>query len=155
MPRTKHLEQRAFVELLKTHGALLTGLSGVLRKQGLSEPQFNVLRILRGARPDGLPCREVAERMITRGPDVSRLLDRLAESGLVERHRSERDRRVVVVRATRKALRILERLDRPVEALHVRQLGHMTSAELTKLIALLRRARPVERNGHHEDSSSP
>lgn len=129
------------MEVLRTHGHLHDGLSRLLREKGLSEPQFNVLRILRGAGEDGLPCQAVAERMITRYPDITRLLDRLAASGLVERIRSREDRRVVVVTASRKALELLEQLDGPVAELHLRQLGHMTRAELSELIRLLDKAR--------------
>ena len=135
------LEQRAFVELLRTHSRLHEALSVPLKKHQLSEPQFNVLRILRGAGPGGLPCQAVAERMITRYPDITRLLDRLAASGLAERDRSHEDRRVVVVTATKKALKLLERLDRPVAELHKRQLGHMKRAELKELVGLLQKAR--------------
>jgi DNA-binding MarR family transcriptional regulator len=135
------LEQRAFVEILRTYGGLHDELSALLKEQSLSEPQFNVLRILRGARPNGLPCQAVAERMITRYPDITRLLDRLEASGLIERARSRDDRRVVVVTATRKALELLARLDRPVAKLHLRQLGHMTRAALKELIRLLEKAR--------------
>ena len=135
------LEQRAFVQILRTYGWLHDEMSSLLKEQSLSEPQFNVLRILRGAGSNGLPCQAVAERMITRYPDITRLLDRLAASGLVERDRSRDDRRVVVVTATQKALELLGRLDRPVAELHLRQLGHMTRAELKEIIRLLGRAR--------------
>lgn len=141
MNTNAQLAQDAFVELICTHGALFDELSTLLRGERLSEPQFNVLRILRGAGPEGLPCHEVGRRMVTRYPDVTRLIDRLVEAGLASRHRSDSDRRVVVIRLTRQAHGVLRRLDEPVTDLHARQLGHMTRNELTKLIALLEKAR--------------
>lgn len=140
------IEQHAFVELLRTHHVLGHQLTTLLKTEGLSEPQFNVLRILRGAGAEGLPCGEIAERMITPSPDISRLLDRLAALELVERSPSAHDRRVVVVRLTKRSERILGKLDRPVAELHCRQLGHLTRPELKTLIALLSKARtPKER----------
>lgn len=144
------LERRAFIELLRTHGRLQDELNEVLKEHGLSEPQFNVLRILRGAGSAGLPCQEVSGRMITRFPDMTRLLDRLAASGFVSRERSEEDRRVVVAKATRKGIEVLGRLDRPVARLHVRQLGHMRRGELMELIRLLEKARQGKEEGHDE-----
>ena len=135
------LARHAFVELVRTHGVLFDELAALLRRESLSEPQFNVLRILRGAAPEGLPCQEIGRRMVTRHPDVTRLIDRLATAGLVSRHRSDRDRRVIVIKLTRQARSTLKRLDQPVEELHARQLGHLGQSELTKLVALLRKAR--------------
>jgi len=129
------------VEILRTHSRLHDELAHLIKEHGLSEPQFNVLRILRGAGRQGLPCQAVAERMITRQPDITRLLDRLDGAGLIARDRSREDRRVVVVTLTKKALEILARLDGPVTTLHRRQLGHMTHPELATLIRLLEKAR--------------
>jgi DNA-binding MarR family transcriptional regulator len=112
-------------------------VAATLRPTGLSPTQYNVLRILRGAEPDGLVCREIGERMITRDPDITRLLDRLEERGLVARSRGTEDRRVIVTRITREGLRILESLDEPIEALHLKQVGHLGPERLKGLIALL------------------
>jgi DNA-binding MarR family transcriptional regulator len=133
----RRLEDEAFVNLLRTGDALMQGVAATLKPTGLSPTQYNVLRILRGAEPDGLACREIGERMITRDPDITRLLDRLEERGLVTRSRDTADRRVIVTRITRKGLRILLPLDGPIQALHVRQLGHLGAERLTALIALL------------------
>src|SRR5579872_5783638 len=85
-------EERAFLDLLRTTDMLSRSLSQVLKAEDLSATQYNVLRILRGA-PEGLPCGEIASRMITRDPDVTRLLDRLEKRELISRCRETEDRR--------------------------------------------------------------
>ncbi len=137
----RSLEQGAFLSLLRTGDALLRRVEEALRPAGLSHTQYNVLRILRGAGPQGLACREVAERMLTRDPDVTRLLDRLERRRLVKRARERRDRRVVSVRITAAGLRILKELDAPIAALHRAQLKHMGGRRLRSLLALLALAR--------------
>src|SRR5437588_2508184 len=92
-------EEAVFLELLRTTDLLSRALAGVLKTENLSGTQYNVLRILRGA-PEGLPCGEIASRMITRDPDVTRLLDRLEKRGLVSRCRETQDRRTVLTRIT-------------------------------------------------------
>src|ERR1051325_9127394 len=94
------LEDEVFVNLLRTAGAFLWREAEMLKPYELTLPQYNVLRILRGAGPGGLICREIGERMITRDPDVTKLLDRLETRGLVSRERQEKDRRVIVARVT-------------------------------------------------------
>src|SRR5918992_748846 len=108
------LEEEAFLNLQRTGDALLHGLEAALKPVGLSPSQYNVLRILRGAEAEGLACREVAERMVTRDPDITRLLDRLEARGLVIRARDREDRRVITVRITPEGLRLLQELDAPV-----------------------------------------
>ncbi len=134
-------EEEAFVNLLRTADVLLQGVVETLKPQGLSPTQYNVLRILRGAEPKGLACREISERMITRDPDVTRLLDRLEDRGLVTRTRSREDRRVITTRITNDGLQILEKLEAPIGDLHTRQLGHLKAAQLRTLIELLEQAR--------------
>src|SRR5271167_4738979 len=90
-------EEVAFLELCRTTDLLSRRLSGLLKAEDLSSNQYNVLRILRGA-PEGLPCGEVGNRMITRDPDITRLLDRMETRNLVARHRDTKDRRVVLTR---------------------------------------------------------
>jgi len=138
-------EEEAFVNLLRTADVLLQGVAETLKPQGLSPTQYNVLRILRGAEQKGLACREISERMITRDPDVTRLLDRLEHRGLVTRARSPEDRRVITTRITNNGLQILETLEAPIGNLHMRQLGHLKAAQLRTLIQLLERARNVAR----------
>ena len=137
----RRVEDEAFVNLLRTVDALMQGVAATLKPSGLSPAQYNVLRILRGAGPDGLACREIGERMITKDPDITRLLDRLEERDLISRSRDRADRRVITTRITDKGLRILKELDKPIEELHVRQLGHLGEQRLRSLVTLLASAR--------------
>lgn len=114
----------------------------MLKTEDLSSTQYNVLRILRGV-PDGLPCGEIANRMITRDPDITRLLDRLEKRSLVSRCRETEDRRTVLTRITPEGLKLLARLDEPVVAAHRRQLGHLGRERLRALRELLEAARGV------------
>lgn len=102
--------------------------------------QYNVLRILRGS-PEALPCGEIGSRMITRDPDITRLLDRLENRGLISRRREPEDRRTVLTRITREGMEVLARLDEPVQAAHRRQLAHLGRERLKSLCELLRTAR--------------
>ena len=133
-------EEAAFLDLLRTTDILSRGLVGVLKSEDLSSTQYNVLRILRGA-PDGLPCGEIAGRMITRDPDVTRLLDRLEKRKLITRSRETRDRRTVMGRISPEGLKLLARLDEPVQAAHRKQLGHLGRERLRALAELLRVSR--------------
>jgi len=133
-------EEAGFLELLRTTDMLSRGLVGILKAEDLSATQYNVLRILRGA-AKGLSCGEVASRMITRDPDVTRLLDRLEKRGLISRCRDAQDRRTVTVRIAPEGLKVLARLDEPVQAAHRRQLGHLGRERLRALTELLHTAR--------------
>jgi DNA-binding MarR family transcriptional regulator len=135
------LEAEVFVNVLRTSAALVGDLTELLRPYELTQPQYNVLRILRGAGAEGLLRGEVGERMVARDPDVTRLLDRMEARGQVSRERGVNDRRNVHVRISDEGLRIVNALDEPVQAMHARQLGHMTSDELTAFNALLVKAR--------------
>src|SRR5271155_2674375 len=108
-------EEAAFLELLRTTDMLSRRLITVLKTEAVSPNQYNVLRILRGA-PEGLPCGEIANRMITRDPDITRLLDRLEKRRLISRCRETTDRRLVTARITPGGLKLLARLDQPVQA---------------------------------------
>ena len=130
-------EEAAFLDLLRTTDLLSRGLVQVLKIQDLSATQYNVLRILRGA-PDGLPCGEIANRMITRDPDITRLLDRLEKRGLISRFRESKDRRMVTARITTEGSKLLTRLDEPVREAHRKQLGHLGRERLRALTELLR-----------------
>jgi DNA-binding MarR family transcriptional regulator len=133
-------EEAAFLELVRTGDLLSRGLVRLLKSEGLSPTQYNVLRILRGA-SEGLFCGEIASRMITRDPDVTRLLDRLEKRGLISRCREAKDRRTVMARITPEGLELLARLDEPVQAAHRKQLGHLGRQRLRVLAELLRAAR--------------
>jgi DNA-binding MarR family transcriptional regulator len=133
-------EEAAFLDLLRTTEMLSRGPAQVLKSEDLSATQYNVLRILRGS-PDGLACGEIANRMITRDPDITRLLDRLEKRGLISRWRETTDRRIVMARITPEGLKLLARLDEPVQDAHRRQLGHMGPKRLQALAGLLQAAR--------------
>ncbi|MCU1304692.1 MAG: putative transcriptional regulator, MarR family [Candidatus Sulfotelmatobacter sp.] len=115
---------------------LSRGLITVLKTKDLSSTQYNVLRILRGAR-EGLPCGEIANRMITRDPDITRLLDRMEKRGLISRCREAKDRRMVMVSITPEGLKVLAHLDEPVQDAHRQQLGHLGRERLRALTELL------------------
>jgi DNA-binding MarR family transcriptional regulator len=133
-------EEVAFLDLLRTTDMLSRGLVGILKSEDVSPTQYNVLRILRGA-GDGLACGEIASRMITRDPDVTRLLDRLEKRRLITRCRETQDRRTVISRITPEGLKLLARLDEPVQAAHRKLLGHLGRERLRALTELLRVSR--------------
>jgi len=134
------LEETVFVEMARTTDLLSRRPAQVLKQYNLSPVQYNVLRILRGA-PEGLLCGQIAERMITRDPDITRLLDRMEKRKLLERHRDEPDRRRVVVRITPEGLALLRRLDKPIQQVHRAQLGHVAPKKLQALLRQLRECR--------------
>ncbi len=134
-------EQEAFLNLQRTADALMRGLEELLRPAGLTQAQYNVLRILRGAKPEGLLCRELSERMVTRDPDITRLLDRLETRELISRLRDRKDRRGITVRISDTGERLVSELDAPVAQLHRRQLSHLGELKLRRLIDLLEGAR--------------
>ena len=143
-PRPKssaNLPQEAFIALARTGAALSDGLDKILGPQGLSLTQYNVLRILRGAGKAGLCRNEIAQRLITRMPDVTRLLDRMEAAGLVSRVRSTEDRRVVNTTLTKDGRVLVDDLDTEIDQTHKAQLGHLKDTELRTLIELLNRAR--------------
>jgi DNA-binding MarR family transcriptional regulator len=133
-------EEAACLDLWRTADLLSRGPAQVLKSAELSPTQYNVLRILRGS-PDGLSCGEIANRMITRDPDITRLLDRMEKRGLISRCREEKDRRTVMARITPEGLGRLAQLDDPVQAIHRKQLGHLKAEQLEKLHELLKACR--------------
>jgi len=135
------LEERVFVSLMRTTDALSRGGEVLLKPYNLSATQYNILRILRGAGEKGLACREVGCRLISRDPDITRLLDRLESRGLIVRAREAEDRRVVKTRITAEGLRLLQELDQPVQDFHRRQFRHFPANQLRQLLDLLDRAR--------------
>ena len=130
-------EQEAYLALLRTADALQSSIEARLKEFGLTGTQYNALRILRGAGSDGLPCSEVGERMITRDPDITRLLDRLQKRGLVERTRDKNDRRVVFGKITAAGLKLLREMDGPIEKYGREMLRHVGQEKLRQLIGLL------------------
>jgi DNA-binding MarR family transcriptional regulator len=130
-------EQEAYLSVLRTADALQTQVECQLKKFGLTGTQYNALRILRGAGPEGLPCREIGERMITRDPDITRLLNRLEDRGFVERTRAKHDRRVIYGRITAAGRNLLREMDSPIEKHSRDMLRHVGQDRLKQLIELL------------------
>ena len=130
-------EDRAFVALQKAADKLSVQAEQLLKSNGLTSAQYNVLRILRGAEPDGLACSSISERMISHDPDMTRLLDRMEKRNLITRQRQSDDRRVVKTRITSAGLELLKRLDSPVREMHKRQFAHMGYARVKTLADLL------------------
>ena len=135
------LENRIFVALLQTADTLGQEAEQLLKAAGIPNAQYNVLRILRGAEPEGLACRAIGERMISHDPDITRLLDRMEKRGLITRERQTDDRRVVKTRITPQGLSLLKTLDQPIHDLHKRQFRHISTARLKTLFDLLEEVR--------------
>jgi DNA-binding MarR family transcriptional regulator len=130
-------EARTFVALLIAADRLGQQAEVLVREYGLTGTQYNVLRILRGAEPDGLPCKGIGDRMISHDPDMTRLLDRMEKRELIRRERQTDDRRVVKTRITAQGLDILKKLDTPVDDLHKKQFRNVGAARLKDLVATL------------------
>ena len=146
-------EAEAYLSLLRTSDALQTQVEAQLKEFGLTGTQYNALRILRGAGPEGLPCREIGERMITRDPDITRLLDRLEDRGFVQRTRAKHDRRVIYGKITADGLRLLREMDGPLEKFGREMLRHVGQEKLKQLIELLELVR-AGRAFHRRDAES-
>jgi DNA-binding MarR family transcriptional regulator len=129
-------EEAVYVDLLRTADMLSRPVSLLLKNMDLSPAQYNVLRILRGS-SGGLTCGEIGKRMITRDPDITRLLDRLEKRGVISRSREARDRRVVLTRITREGLELLAQLDQPIQEAHQALLGHLGRERIQALMSLL------------------
>jgi DNA-binding MarR family transcriptional regulator len=144
LKQTKPLENpevEVFLNTLRTADYLLRAEGEVLREGDLTTPLYNVLRILRGAGTEGLSCGAVSSRMVTRDSDITRLIDRLVQRGLVTRERDAADRRVVLSRITERGLTLLRRLDQPIAGCHQRLLRHLTAEQVRTLSRLLELAR--------------
>jgi DNA-binding MarR family transcriptional regulator len=135
------LEDTIFISLQKTADSLGLEAEQLLKPHGLTGTQYNVLRILRGAEPEGLACSGIGERMISHDPDMTRLLDRMEKRGLILRQRQTDDRRVIKTRITPAGLTLLKSLDQPVRELHKRQFHHLPATRLKTLAQLLEEVR--------------
>lgn len=135
--------QEAYVAILRAAGALAHAPAALLKSHGLTAPQYNVLRILRGAGPGGLRCGDVGARMIEREPDITRLLDRLEKRGLTTRARARDDRRVVRVAITPAGLALLAALDHPMLELHRGQFAALSPRRLQELVRALKLLPPA------------
>jgi DNA-binding MarR family transcriptional regulator len=130
-------EDLVFVAVLKAADHLGQHAEHLLKSYGLTGTQYNVLRILRGAGQEGLPCRSISDRMISHDPDMTRLLDRMEKREWITRERQKDDRRVVKARITAQGQEVLKKLDQPVHEMHKQQFKHMSTAKLKLLAGLL------------------
>lgn len=135
------LHDEAFLNLVRTSAQLQHALHLQLKPYGITETQYNSLRILRGAGSSGLTCAEIGERLVSHDPDITRLVERLQRQGLVHRERGEKDRRVVLTRITAAGLDRLKEVDPVVNSTVLALLAHLSSSELKTMISLLERAR--------------
>lgn len=129
----RNLRRDTFLAVIRLADLLACESSRLLAPEGLTGPQYNILRILRGAKGEALPCGVVGQRMLTPVPDLTRVLDKLESRALVERHRDAEDRRVVRLRITDAGLKLLEKLDRPMDELHERQLSGLSDRQTEQL----------------------
>jgi DNA-binding MarR family transcriptional regulator len=135
------IEGQLFVAFMQIADVFGGEVEQLMKSAGLTAAQYNVLRILRGAGREGLACREIGERLISRDPDITRLLDRMEKQDLITRERQSDDRRVVKTRVTAQGLEILKKLDQPVRETHKRQFKSMSASQLKTLTALLEELR--------------
>jgi MarR family transcriptional regulator, organic hydroperoxide resistance regulator len=136
-----HIEEEAWLNIQRTADLLMQRVTDILRPYELTPTQYNVLRILRGAGDEGANCKDIGSRMITRDPDITRLLDRLDKRALITRSRSQGDRRYVSIRITEEGLRVLSELDKPIVDLTTRVLGHLGRERAESLIGILEEIR--------------
>ena len=134
-------QEEALLNLMRTSDQLSRAIQGVIRPWGVTSTQYNVLRILRGAGPEGLTCSQIGERMLTADPDITRLLRRLKVLKMILQHRDRNDRRVVWTVISDAGLRLLKEMDPVVNRAPEELLAHMSAAEIADLTRLLERAR--------------
>jgi DNA-binding MarR family transcriptional regulator len=137
----RSVREEAVLSVARTAARLEHATAQALKPFGLTPTQYNVLRILRGAGAEGLCRNDVGDRLVRPVPDVTRLLDRMEEMGLITRRRSGEDRRYVTTTLARKGLELVERLDGEIDAIHRDLLGHMPEARVRALVDLLEEAR--------------
>jgi len=148
--RYDSLEQEAYLNLWRTYDRLKAIEEEVFAPVGLSAQQYNALRLLKAAAPGTLTVQGIGSRLISRAPDMTRLLDRLEDRGWIRRQRRADNRRVVDVAITPAGVELLSQLANAVRECHRRQLGHLSADQLRQLIALLTDARAA----HETDSTS-
>jgi len=144
------LEQEAFLGLWRTYDRLRALEDELFARYDLTPQQYNALRLLKSEHPGKLPTLDLAARLVSRAPDITRLLDKLEQRGLIERDRPAENRRTVRIGITSAGLALLQALRGPLRQCHRRQLGHVPVKDLQKLVALLRAARLP-----HEEAGSP
>jgi DNA-binding MarR family transcriptional regulator len=147
-PRFDSPEQEAYLALWRTYDRLRALEDELFAGFDLTAQQYNLLRLLRAAHPDSVPTLTLAERLVSRAPDITRMLDKLESRKLITRTRSTEDRRAVLVAITASGVRLLDRIAEPLRVCHDRQLGHLSASQLKSLVSLLKAARaPHEPDG--------
>lgn len=134
-------QQQAFLNLWRTYDRLRMLEDELFSRFGLTPQQYNVLRLLRGSHPEPLPTLTLASRLVSRAPDITRMLDKLEERGWIARRRPADNRRLVLVEISSAGLNLLRTLDKPLRECHERQLGHLGLTDLERLVTLLKKAR--------------
>lgn len=147
--RFDSVEQEAFLNLWRTYDRLRMLEDETFAQFELTAQQYNVLRLLKAVHPDLLPTLAIAERLVSRAPDITRMLDKLEQRDWIRRDRSSTDRRSVLIGITEAGLAVVEAIAEPLRLCHEKQLGHLPPDRLKKLVALLREAR-----GPHEPDTS-
>jgi DNA-binding MarR family transcriptional regulator len=137
----KSVEEEALLSIARTAALIEHASAEAFKPFSLTTTQYNVLRILRGAGSEGLCRNEVGQRLVTKVPDVTRLLDRMEAAGLIIRERGGADRRFVATRITDKGLKLLDKIDRELPAMHARLIGHVSPKRLRDLVAILEEVR--------------
>ena len=135
------VEEEALLNIMRTSDCLQRAFQRRTRHWGVTSTQYNVLRILRGAQPDGLTCSAIGERMITAVPDITRLLARMRALKFIRQHRDKRDRRVVWTQISTTGLDLLSRMDYEVSRMPGQLLARLNPGELAEFIRLLELAR--------------
>ncbi len=135
------LEEEAILNVMRTSDCLERTFQHKTREWGLTPTQYNVLRILRGAQPDGLPCAAIGKRMIAMEPDITRILRRLKLLKLIRQHRDRQDRRVIMTQISEPGLDLLRAMDGVIQKVPLELLGHIGRGELGEMIRLLESAR--------------
>ena len=147
------MEEEALLNLMRTSDALQRAFHVAARHWRITSTQYNVLRILRGAQPEGLTCATIGTRMITAEPDITRLLGRLKTLKLIKQRRDRHDRRVVWTQISDAGLELLAAMNPEIEKLPLELLGHMSRTELAEFIRLLELARKANGDGVSCDGS--
>ncbi len=155
------VEEEALLNIMRTSDCLHRAFQHRARHWGVTSTQYNVLRILRGAQPQGLTCSAIGDRMITAVPDITRLLGRMKTLKLIRQQRDKRDRRVVWTQISAHGLELLASMDEEISRMPGELLGHLNRRELAEFVRLLELARehcgdsqaPVSCNGERCDSA--
>ncbi|MEY4568061.1 MAG: hypothetical protein RLY14_3031 [Planctomycetota bacterium] len=143
-------EQEVYLNLWRTYDRLRMLEDALFSSFGINCQQYNVLRLLKASYPNSLPTLNLAGRLVSRAPDITRMLDKLDEKGWIRRIRPEDNRRQVLVQITEEGLTLLKSLSEPLRKCHLQQLGHLSEQQKMQLVDLLKAARAP-----HESDDSP